>query len=144
MYLVSFDFYWPSKWGSYFCHTLYLFWYSNHMFVVLWVVSHTNILVPNSLKLNLVNLNATKHTYLFWSYDGEKTSRSLIKQFILWLYFLSSSQCLVAGRGVINVEAVIPTVPVILLLYLFYVTFLHPISHFSVLVRLTIKFFQSL
>ena len=23
MYLVSFDFYWPSKWGSYFCRTLY-------------------------------------------------------------------------------------------------------------------------
>jgi len=58
--------------------------------------------------------------------------------------FLNSSQCLVAGSGIVNVEVVIPTVPVILLLYLFYVTSLHPISHFSVLVHLTIKVFQSL
>jgi len=54
------------------CELLYLFWYKNRTFVVLWVVSHTNILVPNSLKFNLVNVNATKHTYLSWSYDGKK------------------------------------------------------------------------
>lgn len=54
------------------CELLYLFWYKNHMFVVLWVVIHTNILVPNSLKLNLVSLNATKHTYLSWSCGGKK------------------------------------------------------------------------
>jgi len=54
------------------CELLYLFWYKNHTFVVLWVVSHTNVLVPNSLKLNPVNLNAIKHTYLSWSCDGKK------------------------------------------------------------------------
>ena len=60
------------------------------------------------------------------------------------IVFLNSSQCLVAGRGIVSVEVIIPTVIVTLLLYLFYVTFLHPISHLSVLVHLTIKVSHSL
>lgn len=51
-----------------------------------------------------------------------------IKQFnkavCLVTVFVNSSQCLVAGRGIVIVEVVIPTAPVILLLYLF-------LCHFS-------------
>jgi len=65
---------------------------------------------------------SSTHTYL--DHVMGKNIKQFNKAVHLVTVFVNSSQCLVAGRGIVNVEVVIPTVPVILLLYLF-------LCHFS-------------